>query len=405
MAMLCKDCASILLFNPDSGRLQCKNCGLSYDLEDSKSIADSDLHSLYEAEHHKLTMNYTIHTCGTCGARVSFHGSEINTTCSFCGNSDMRAGGSINKRRPDAIIPFSLSKEKAITRVKAHLAELPYLSAQYRNMKLTNIRGIYIPYYIVNADYKAIIHAGPWKWRLTKSDTAYKPYYRSVSCTFDKLILEASKILPDEASVMVEPYDIKDLKAFHEGYLQGFSSDMADKDSEDIYHQAVQSTRNMIIEECKHSGIVYPKDRIIDADYRPMFTGNAVYALFPIWFVTGETNGKKMTFLVNGQTGKVFGNPPYSQKSFRKNVGLISLITVPVLFALLYFVCRLIAYVVVIPGFFFPHVVYGIFFIGLIISVLLGMIRYRFEIIEKAIKTSTSDTLLNFVKRRSKDVQ
>lgn len=242
MAMLCKDCASILLFNPDSGRLQCKNCGLSYDLEDSKSIADSDLHSLYETEHHKLTMNYTIHTCGTCGARMSFHGSAISINCSFCGNSDMRAEGSETKRQPDAIIPFSLSKEKAITAVKNHLSELHYLSEEYQNMNLTDVRGIYIPYYIINADYKAIIEI---------RDPEKGVNYRSVACTFDKLILEASKILPDEASVMVEPYDIKDLKMFHEGYLQGFSSDMADKDADDIYHQAVNSTRHMIFEECK----------------------------------------------------------------------------------------------------------------------------------------------------------
>ena len=395
MAMLCKACASILLFDPATGRLQCRNCGGSYDLKDSTSIANSDLRSLYGAEHHKQTMEFTVHTCGTCGARISFHGSEINTVCSFCGNSDMRSEGSIKRIRPDAIIPFSITKDNAVTAVKEHLAELPCLSPEYKDMALKSIRGIYIPYYIVNADYKAIMKVR----RGDKSST----YYRSVSCMFDNLILEASKMLPDEASVMVEPYDIKDLKTFHEGYLQGFSSDMADKDSEDIYHQAVNSIRNMVVDECRNEKIIPRKDIITDCDCRPKFTGNPIYSLFPVWFVTCENKGNCVTFLVNGQTGKVFGHPPYDVRIFRKNVALISLITIPALFAVLYIVCRLIAYTIVIPPLW---VITGWVIAGIvtIFGILAGITRYRLRAVEKAISTSTSESLLDFINRRSRDV-
>jgi len=395
MALMCKDCASILLFDPDIGKLTCKSCGRSYDLEDSKQIASSDLRSLYSAEHHRQTINFTIYTCGTCGARISFHGSEMNAVCSFCGNSDMRPEGEIERRKPDAILPFSLSKEKAISTVKEHLTELPYLASEYRDMDLTSARGIYIPYYIVNAEYKAIIDV-----RSHKSSPAE---YRSVSCNFDKLILEASKVLPDEASVMVEPYDLNDLKTFHEGYLQGFSADMADKDPEDIYHQAVNATRHMVEDECKKEKIVTRKNKFFDGDYRPKFTGNAVYALFPVWFVTGEVKDRKITFLVNGQTGKVFGNPPYSEKIFNKNVALVSLITVPLSFALLYFVCRLLAYTIIIPVY-IADTVFTIAGFVTFISALWGISRYRLRAAEKSIITSTSGSLLDFVNRRSKDV-
>jgi hypothetical protein len=44
--------------------------------------------------------------------------------------------------------------------------------------------------------------------------------------------------------------------------------------------------------------------------------GRARYALYPVWLLNTTWNGKKYTFAMNGQTGKMIGNLPMDKKAF-----------------------------------------------------------------------------------------
>ena len=44
--------------------------------------------------------------------------------------------------------------------------------------------------------------------------------------------------------------------------------------------------------------------------------GSYAYALYPVWILNTTWNGKKYTFAMNGQTGKLVGNLPVDKKKF-----------------------------------------------------------------------------------------
>lgn len=391
MAVLCENCASKLRFDPDAGKLVCSSCGGKYSVEGEKAFSYAN-HSASSDKLEIRTMDFEVKSCQTCGARLSYYSNELNTVCSYCGNSDIRTEGKLRKRRPDAIIPFTVSRETAERIVWEHIAELPFVEQGFAKKGLAGLCGIYIPYYIVNADYKSIMH-------IQYSDEVKLD--SSVLCVFDKLILEASDMLPDDISVAVEPYDISELKVFNEGYLQGFSADVADTTAEEMERRADDSVKRMILSECRKMNIVTKGSRILKNDGRISFDGTATYALFPVWIATVVHNGYRTAFLVNGQTGKVYGTPPYSEAGFRRRVILTSLFTIPLMALVFYVFSRVAARVIL------SHAFIGLF-LSLILTVALiiafkSFIRHWLDDadMKDIIAMSSSKSLIGFMKRRS----
>jgi hypothetical protein len=46
--------------------------------------------------------------------------------------------------------------------------------------------------------------------------------------------------------------------------------------------------------------------------------GKARYALYPVWLLNTNWNGKKYTFAINGQTGKLVGDLPMDKAAYTK---------------------------------------------------------------------------------------
>ena len=44
----------------------------------------------------------------------------------------------------------------------------------------------------------------------------------------------------------------------------------------------------------------------------------AKYALYPVWLLTTQWNGKPYTFAMNGQTGKFVGDLPVDKQAYGK---------------------------------------------------------------------------------------
>ena len=59
MAVLCKNCAGRLIFNPASQKLECEGCGSSYSPEDVEDIYAEAGSKYYDTR---------VYTCSHCGA-------------------------------------------------------------------------------------------------------------------------------------------------------------------------------------------------------------------------------------------------------------------------------------------------------------------------------------------------
>lgn len=386
MPLLCKSCSGKLVFDPDLGKMRCLFCGCDYEVQDEASDLTTP-----------GMMDLDVSVCRTCGAVLSFHGVEMNAVCSFCGNTDL-SRQCVSNKRPDSIIPFHFGKDKAEKLLRDHLAGSVYISKAARQMKISDIRGIYIPYYIVAADYRRVMTL--YKERQDENGHALDPdiITRSVSCNFDKLTIEASEMLLDDASIRLEPYDVSGLRDFSEGYLQGFSADMADREANNLYRKGREACHKMADQEIRSRGVIPVKYIISEDKERVTFGGAYHYALFPVWFITGSYDGKKVTFLINGQSGKIVGTPKINKAGFKAAVAGKCLVTVPLMAAA----------GTVLSALFLAalHTNLYILFMLLCVTVVLIKIFFRkyeerLADIRKLIDVAGSEKLISFMQRRS----
>ena len=281
------------------------------------------------------TMECNIYTCTSCGAEVAINNVEASTFCSFCGQPTVVFNRVASQKKPKYIIPFSVTKERAISRIREKLNSGFFVPAAIKNFEIERVRGIYIPFWLYDIYYhdsqylKGTVGSGK------NSHTYY--YFREADCEFVKLTLDASRQLNDETSQRLEPYYTKDMKDFSLEYLSGFYADTYDANTTQLESLAVSRARGMFQDAVEktieaHDISVLKKD----PDYKILKTE---YAMFPAWFLTFRYEDVPYTLLVNGQTEKIIGGVPYDRTkvavSFAIAAVILSILSVIVLSFLL----------------------------------------------------------------------
>ena len=302
MAVLCKSCAGRLIFNPASQKLECKNCGSSYRPEDVEDIYASRDSKYYDTR---------VYTCGHCGAEVITSDTESSTFCVYCGNPAIVFSRISREYKPDGLIPFKITKEEAISNITKKFMKNPIVPKNIAaKCKPENLRGIYIPYWVINADFTEADYISGEIKRGKQTITKY--YSRASETRIRNLPVDGSRILNDDTSLKLEPFYLEDSKEFDEDYLNGFYSNTSDLRYNDLRNTAADRCHKLITEEVVKS---IPKNnrnvKVRDSIYWIDIDDDPIYMMMPVWFFTFMHKGKPYTILVNGQTGKVVGTMPW----------------------------------------------------------------------------------------------
>lgn len=382
MAVLCTNCSGKLIFNPASQKLECVSCGSKFypeDVEDSST----KLHSKYYST--------CVYTCSHCGAEVITSDTEASTFCVYCGNPAIVFSRMSEEYKPDGIIPFKITKEQAISFINARFFKNPFVPHEVK-AKLTpdNIRGIYVPYWIVNANYtEADILSGEVK----RGKNSVKVLFsRAGDVEFQNLPIDGSLKLDDDVSSRLEPFYLEEAKDFDEDYLNGFYSNISDLTYIDLKNSAAERCHQLFVEDVMRS-IRAKNIRLEDSIRWIDIHDDPLYMLMPVWFFTFKYKDKPYTFLVNGQLGKVIGTMPWITKRI---VGIGAGITLGVM-ALTFL---LFWGSVVTKMFLTPLPSYA--FLGIMVASISGLTVGIAGIkrIKRNLKLTQSEDIFKFVKRR-----
>ncbi len=304
MAVLCKNCAGKLIFNPASQKLECNTCGSSFRPQDVEDIYASSDSKYYDTR---------VYICRHCGAEVITSDTESSTFCVYCGNPAIVFSRVSREYRPDGIVPFKITRQQAINRIREKFIKNPIIPKDLKS-KLTpeNIRGIYIPYWLVNAEYTET----DWiKGEVKKGKSKETKYYsRAGELTFKNVPVDGSRILSDETSRKLEPFYLEDSTEFDEDYLNGFYSNTSDLNIYDLRKSAAERCHALYAEDVVKSVRGASEVKILDSIYHIDIHDDPIYMMMPVWFFTFKHEGKPYTILVNGQTGKVVGTMPWQNK-------------------------------------------------------------------------------------------
>ena len=313
MATLCKNCGRPVKFDPASQRLTCDFCGSKFRPDEVEEYAKDLLEDVVPQKTESDDyMDTYVYSCSSCGGEVFVNGSEASTTCIYCGSSSVVFSRIAKNKKPDFIIPFRVSKEEAIKQVRNEFKKGITIPREVKKFRSEDVRGIYIPYWIVNAE-----HHGSVSLQGTKRSGKYSfpTYYaRTGYMEIKDLPVESSTMLSDESSMRLEPFNLGLLKPFDENYLLGFYSNIADIDFGDL-QDAVETRGKDIFEEyAKHSTNSDTLPNVTRAYHDTLIDYTSLrYAMFPAWFITYFYKGQFNTILVNGETGKVVCGVPWNK--------------------------------------------------------------------------------------------
>ena len=339
----CEACGGTMIFDPHKGKLVCEYCGTEYAVPDDMKtagaqnqaatagaggvppeIAGFDFTQFYNSAKVEQGENLPVYHCRACGADVLAASEEASLTCPFCASKIVLTDKLSGNIRPNAIIPFKLSKKD----LKPHLDEF------YKNKKLLpkdffsqsnmdKITGVYVPFWLFSGNINGRCHFEGKNITTSKQGdyeyvtTRFFDVVRDASVGFSGIPIDASDKIQDSLMDSVQPYDMSELKPYQSGYLSGYTADRFDVPGKDLQARAeklMKTTTNTIV----HNSIsgayssVTPKGASLRAD-----NIQVSYILLPIYIIKLKYKKKKYHFAINGQTGKVVGNLPISKGASR----------------------------------------------------------------------------------------
>lgn len=322
MDMRCKNCTGQLVFDPKKQMLVCDNCGSVFSpaelgadqkdlLWDTKVESLSEIYGIDSPEF----MDSYVYICKSCGGEIVINGTETSTRCVYCGNTAVVFSRMAKQKRPEYIVPFKLTEEDAVEAVRSKFAKGFFIPRSIKKFKPDEVRGIYIPYKIVNCSHKgSVVVSGKVK---QGKNTVTKYYGRAGHMNIIGLPLDASRMLSDDSSSRLEPFDLDAMEKFEESYLLGFYSNISDVTYGNLKSAASRRADayfNELVLKSVHDArslSIQSSNQITTVNF-----ANMKYAMFPAWFVTYTHNGIHNTVIVNGQTGKVVCGVPWNKAQF-----------------------------------------------------------------------------------------
>ncbi len=392
----CPNCMAALIYNPEYGKLHCLACDSMFEPDEfadkeasAEAVATRETDELKREGIVEEFMEYNLYTCTACNAQLAVNGVETSTFCSYCGQPTIVFSRVSSAKKPKYIIPFTITKEQAVTSIRNHLSKGTFVPPEIQNFSVERVRGIYIPYWLYDIRYFDEQYlSGEVK---SGKNTVTKYYYRSASTTFYDVTMDASKQLNDESSQRLEPFDTVAVQDFEPSYLTGFYADCFDMSEKEMERYARGRCMQMFNEQIEKS-IQASSIRLLKNDPK-IEVLKTEYAMFPAWFMTFRYKDVPYTILVNGQTGKVVGAVPFTKAKVNLLFWSIGAFASLICTALAYFLLQAVTDV---DSDILEFILYGI--IGGFI--MWGNGSSKLQKVKKSIELSKSTKMNSFVKDR-----
>jgi len=333
----CDACGADLRFAPGATALQCDHCGHVQAIPAapasarSRALGELDLNrALRDALPPEDMAEPRTTPCPSCGALVEFRGAAHAAECPFCATPVVVGTGTMRQIKPQALIPFALTEEAARDAMTKWLGRLwfaPGGLVEYAR-KGRALNGIYTPYWTFDAATRSRYRGQRGDYYYTTRSVSvmvngkrqmrqeqvrhvrWTPVSGWVSRAFDDVLVLASTSLPRDYTEALAPWDMTALEPYRPDYLAGFTAEGYTIALPDGHARARDIMAGVIRGDVRRD-IGGDEQQIarIDTDHS---AETFKHILLPVWLAAYKYNGKTYRFVVNGQTGRVQGERPWS---------------------------------------------------------------------------------------------
>lgn len=284
--------------------------------------------------------------CESCGSEMDIQRDQRSLRCPFCDSTYVIELDSTERtrQRPEFVIGFSVTRERAQELFFEWLKKNSFFRPGDLIKKAVTEKqqGVYIPFWHFSmiAESRWTAQIGEYWYRtetytVRDSDGKTKTMTRTVreiewwplSGIFRKYysgyLVSASRGLPQAEALAIHPYQLNAMVRFRPMYLAGWTSEeysIERAEAERVTKQEFVNRQQMAISQ------FLPGDEhtqlSIDTDLE---VGGSDLLMLPVHILSYRYGDRTFRFLVNGQTGKTYGDKPWSAKRITLVIVLVAI--------------------------------------------------------------------------------
>ena len=299
-------------FDPETATLECPFCGLSSKLpapENGAAAQELDFNSALQRASVDWGRLKKVVVCSNCGGQTLYDAEQITGACPFCGSTSVaQAAENEHIMAPNAVIPFSITKEQCQQIFVGYLKRSSMVYKKAYECKLENLTGIYLPFWTFDAYSVSSFVASAG----SDAPEGVKYIQGVYNQYIDDIPIYASKKFRSPYMAKVMDYKFEQAVPYSPEYLAGIPAERYTVGLNESWERARVQTDKDIRRalEYKNKVILYVT-RLITRFYNVKFR----YLLAPMYFATYTFGKKTYQVIINGQTGKtIFPVPRYLTK-------------------------------------------------------------------------------------------
>lgn len=317
----CPACGAKMVFDPEKQKLLCPYCGSLTEIDMSKISHEIDFNVLLSQPQNNWGEETHVFKCNNCGAKEVLSKNEIAKDCPFCGTTNIVVTEELSGLKPNGVVPFAISKDKATEFVTTWARKKFFApSAFKKSAKPENIKGTYSPAFTFDTETRSTYFGrlGKYYYRTVRRngkqerirEIRYFNVAGNYNLQFDDILVQASDKISQKNLDNMRPFDTQESKEYSTEFLHGYSAQSADKKGQDCWVTAQQiansEIRSRILRKYTYDVVDYlnVNTAFCNVTYK--------YVLLPIYVGHCNWKQKLYNFFVNGKNGRVTGKTPVS---------------------------------------------------------------------------------------------
>jgi hypothetical protein len=337
----CKGCGASLRYSPVTNSLSCEFCSNIEPIPlSNETIEEYDFYEALELLGRSRAKEITKEVkCSKCAVTFELNPYSISSSCPYCGTPAIT--DFVKEITPKSILPFVITQDDATIRFKKWLGSLWFAPSKLKELARGDEKlvGYYLPHwtydsqtysryrgqrgniYYVNVEKTVIVDGREQRVIQREARIRWTPVEGAVSNSFDDITVGASKTISHSILESLSPWDTTKLLPYDEKYLSGFESEEYTIGLDNGFEFAKIKMDRVIRRDIRRDiGGDQQQIDFVDTKY-----SNTTYknALFPVWIAEFNWRGKTYNYAINGQSGEVVGERPYSVVKIVMLVGFV----------------------------------------------------------------------------------
>jgi predicted RNA-binding Zn-ribbon protein involved in translation (DUF1610 family) len=331
----CTACGADLLYEPKDGFLSCPYCGHKEAIPtNAQQVEERSFEQYLQIRPEQLTQlaaGALDVQCQSCGATVTFTPPEVARQCDFCGVQIVAQAKSADPiLAPEGVLPFRITQLQAHTGLRAWLQSRWFAPNALKKFAQPDaIHGVYLPfwtydtnttsyytgergehYYVTETFYTTDAQGKQVAHTRQVQHTRWYDASGTVTRWFDDILIPATVSLAQNRLDALEPWDLIELRPYDPAFLAGFKAQRYQVDLAQGFDRARQVTVPVIQSDVRqHIGGDEQRIHNVATHYSGI---TFKHLLLPVYAGAYRLNQKVYQIVVNGRTGEIQGDRPYS---------------------------------------------------------------------------------------------